>query len=120
MSILDYMLDVCVQSELPTCGPVDEVVVEMMEAGKSIPCQCKECEGKQPGKPTTHVPYKAARQGMMHCKKCVYAFKCGACEKRCHVLVKATGLYKGSCIDCTRCEQCGVPMWDYICGQCDM
>jgi len=42
-------------------------------------------------------------------------FTCKLCYKEYANSENAGGLYEGICIDCTRCEDCGNPMWDHVC-----
>ena len=109
---------------------IPEDVKHKMLLGKSFPCECSQCEHKT-GKdtnnfnnnkyrgPGSQVPYKYIKMGVYHCRDCVKGFKCSVCNTTTHILNKVdAGLYSDLCIDCTRCERCGEPMWDYECGEC--
>lgn len=89
-----------------------------MSAEKCIPCTYYECPGRRSGGTSiNNVKYATVRGGgRLHCAACRRAFICTNCHEVCHLEEKACGLYEGQCIDCTRCEDCRTPMWDYECS----
>ena len=123
MSAVDYVLDVIHQvyneteKKMMEDTEIRQKLEELMAAGKSIPCTCPQCPAmREDGTSSNNVKYSIVRKGKrLHCKACRHAFTCVICHEVCHIEEAAYGLYKGACIDCTRCEECGVPMWDYVC-----
>ena len=77
--------------------------------GKSVRCMGYDCKN--------NVPYNFLRKGDAYCRRC--HITCSNCTATVHPDDAGRGLYKGLCIDCTRCEQCNVPMWDYVC-ECEV
>lgn len=74
--------------------------------GRSFRCKGYEC--------MKNVPYRRLRRGVWYCKDCTLV--CDECKETVYGDQRAIGIYKGFCIDCTRCEYCNMPMWDYECG----
>ena len=123
MSALDSVLDAIKQvnkhneEKKMEDHEIREKLNKLMAAGKCIPCVCDECPAiREDGTSSNNVKYTTVRRGeRLHCDACRRAFTCSVCHEVCHVEEKAYGLYEGVCIDCTRCELCGTPMWDYVC-----
>lgn len=96
---------------------VRQELQDLMSASKRIPCTYYECPGmRSDGTSSNNVKYATVRRGeRLHCDACRRAFRCTFCNELCHLEDKACGLYRNVCIDCTRCEYCRTPMWDYVC-----
>ena len=52
------------------------------------------------------------------CKKC--SIRCNVCHYIRSKNDYDEGYFKGTCIDCRRCEYCQKVMWDAACGNCDV
>jgi hypothetical protein len=63
---------------------------------------------------TNLVSFESIYNNDLYCDDC--HFTCINCRKVCIPPNAASGLYEGSCINCTRCEDCYSPMWDYVCA----
>ncbi len=123
MSTIDIVLDEVHQVHKETeekkmeDPEIRQELDERMAVGMCIPCTCPQCPAmREDGTSSNNVKYATIRRGeRLHCNACRHAFTCVVCYKACHIEDAVHGLYEGSCIDCTRCEDCGVPMWDYVC-----
>lgn len=98
MSVLDVLMDMCRVEEKKN--------INVPTNKKSVQCYVDEC--------TNNVPYRYLSRGVNCCKNCLIT--CRECEKKVSPVDAASGLYKGLCINCTRCDYCNVPMWDYVCS----
>lgn len=84
--------------------------------GRSITCMCDgDCDDGCNGDCKGNVRYSCLNNGWSRCHKCTPAIVCSMCKKHARGYLCATGLYKGLCIDCTRCENCGDAMYDQVC-----
>ena len=64
-----------------------------------------------------NVPHSYLKHGFDLCRKCT--FTCKECKERVFSSKDvACGMFKGFCIDCTKCPKCKVSRWDYFCGVC--
>ena len=123
MSALDRVLDAITQAdrahqqEEVKNPDIRQELQDLMAAGKCIPCTYYNCPAmRSDGTSSNNVKYATVRRGeRLHCDACRRGFKCVICNKLCHLEEMAYGLYEGACIDCTRCDDCGTPMWDYVC-----
>ena len=96
--------DYCRQDNQSVCDPPQESQLD----GRSFRCRGFDCRA--------NVPYRRLRRGVWYCKGCTLV--CIECKETVYGDQRATGIYEGCCIDCTRCEECNIPMWDYACGTC--
>ena len=98
MSIIDALLDFERQNMSQLTVPVAN--------SKSVRCLRSGCHN--------NVPYKFLDKNDAYCRRC--HITCTICKCTVTPDDSAEGMYKGLCIDCTRCELCNIPMWDYVCA----
>lgn len=116
MSVLDALMDI---SRTATKNVLDSEedsaskdALQKIKDGYSVSCQY--CD--EPGK---HIRYFHIKKGIMKCIDCSgrSRTRCRTCKDSVLKLdIIDEGLYKGNCVDCTRCSYCSVPMWDYVCA----
>lgn len=105
ISIFDALLDQCHNCSDNVNSSVNPNYITLMDKKHSIRCTIPGCNN--------NVRYSDIREDLPCCRNC--SIKCCSCGEICHPDDMAIGLYSRSCIDCTRCEYCNIPMWDYEC-----
>ena len=82
--------------------------IKQMKEKNAIRCTVLNCN--------ENVLYKYIQNNISSCQKCTC--ECIVCKELFHPDEMSHGLYKHSCINCTRCERCNAIMWDYVCSNC--
>ena len=84
------------------------IYISYMDDKKSIRCTVSCCKDNVP---YIHI-HKNISSSRAHTKVC------DVCKKKRHPDDMASGLFEHCCFQCSCCDQCGRPQWDYVCGYC--
>lgn len=106
ISIFHALVDQCHNCPDNVKSSINPNYITLMDKKHSIRCTLPGCNN--------NVRYSDIRENLPCCRNC--SIKCCSCGEICHPDDMAIGLYSRSCIDCTRCEYCNIPMWDYECS----
>jgi hypothetical protein len=113
MSTLDQLMDASRQANntmmQDRCQEIIEAINDSDSDVEEQECYSSNC--------TNLVSFESIYNNDLYCEDC--HFTCCNCKQVCTPDNAASGLFEGSCINCTRCDDCNVPMWDYVC-QCSL
>ncbi len=114
MSTLDQVMDSFRQDETLSmedrCREIIDMADESDADESTIECM-RQCYSSYC---TNIVSMNSIYDLDLYCEDC--HFTCINCKEVCTPPNAASDLFEGSCINCTRCEDCGVPQWDYVCA----
>ena len=101
VAVVDVLLDFLRENPEDDVPPPEETL-----DGRAFRCKGEGCR--------RNLSYRRLGHGVWYCRDCTIV--CRLCKKTVYGDQRATDLFEGLCIDCTRCADCNLPMWDYVCS----